>query len=311
MLAVLSTTAPIFLLIALGFIAVRTRLMPADAIPGLGRLVMYIAMPAMIFSTLASMNFDQVIDPTYLLVYGAGSALALVAGLGISKLLLRDSVAAGGVKAIGMAVSNSAFFGYPVLVLVFDDPPTNAFAMALMIENMLILPLALVIIEYGVGRQNGTSLASVWKSVLVRVMKNPLIMAIIAGVLASAIDLQLPAVMIKSLGMLSGTAAPVALFVVGGSLVNSSLRGNLSEIGLVVAGKLALHPLLMVLLIWLLPDFDPRLQLAAVLMAAMPMMSIYPIIGGNYGYRNLCASILLVTTVLSFVTISLTLKLLL
>jgi hypothetical protein len=46
-------------------------------------------------------------------------------------------------------------------------------------------------------------------------------------------------------------------------------------------------------------------------MAAMPMMSIYPIIGGNYGYRNLCASILLVTTVLSFVTISLTLKLLL
>jgi hypothetical protein len=265
----------------------------------------------MIFSTLASMNFDQVIDPTYLLVYGAGSALALAAGLGISKLLLRDSVAAGGVKAIGMAVSNSAFFGYPVLVLVFDDPPTNAFAMALMIENMLILPLALVIIEYGVGRQNGTSLASVWKSVLVRVMKNPLIMAIIAGVLASAIDLQLPAVMIKSLGMLSGTAAPVALFVVGGSLVNSSLRGNLSEIGLVVAGKLALHPLLMVLLIWLLPDFDPRLQLAAVLMAAMPMMSIYPIIGGNYGYRNLCASILLVTTVLSFVTISLTLKLLL
>lgn len=311
MLAVLSTTAPIFLLIALGFIAVRTRLMPADAIPGLGRLVMYIAMPAMIFSTLTNMKFDQVIDPTYLLVYGAGSALALAAGLGLSKLLFRDSIDASGVKAIGMAVSNSAFFGFPVLVLVFDDPPTNAFAMALMIENMLILPLALVIIEYGVGRQNGTSLASVWKSVLVRVMKNPLIIAIVAGVLASAIELQLPAVMIKSLSMLSGTAAPVALFVVGGSLVNSSLRGNMSEIGLVVAGKLALHPLMMVLLIWLLPDFDPRLQLAAVLMAAMPMMSIYPIIGGNYGYRNLCASILLVTTVASFATITLTLKLLL
>ncbi len=311
MLAVLSTTAPIFLLIALGFVAVRTRLMPGDAIPALGRLVMYFAMPAMIFSTLTHMKFDEVIDSTYMLVYGLGSALALTAGIGLSKLLFRDSIAAGGVKGIGMALSNSAFFGYPVMLQVFDDPPTHAFAMGLMIENMLIFPLALVLIEYGIGRQNGVTLASAWKSVLLRVMKNPLIIAIIAGIIASALDLSLPVVIDQSLGMLAGVAAPVALFVVGGSLVNSSLRGNVSEIGLVVAGKLALHPLMMVLLIWLLPDFDPRLQLAAVLMAAMPMMSIYPIIGGNYGYRNLCASILLVTTVASFATITLTLKLLL
>ncbi|UTW10131.1 AEC family transporter [Marinobacterium rhizophilum] len=311
MLAVLSTTAPIFLLIALGFIAVRTRLMPGDAIPGLGRLVMYIAMPALIFSTLTRMEFGEVIDSTYLLVYGLGSALALAAGIGLSMLLFRDSIAAGGVKGIGMAMSNSAFIGYPVLIQVFDDPPTNAFAMGLMVENMLILPLALVLIEYGVGRQNGTTLASAWKSVIIRVMKNPLIIAIVAGLIASALELQLPAVVDQSLGMLAGVAAPIALFVVGGSLVNSSLRGNVSEIGLVVVGKLALHPLMMVLLIWLLPDFDPRLQLAAVLMAAMPMMSIYPIIGGNYGYRNICASTLLVTTVASFVTITLALKLLL
>jgi malonate transporter and related proteins len=310
MLAVLSTTAPIFLLIALGFVAVRTRLMPGDAIPGLGRLVMYFAMPAMIFSTLTQMQFGEVIDPTYLLVYGLGSALALAAGIGLSKWLFRDSIAAAGVKGIGMALSNSAFFGFPVLVQVFDDPPTHAFAMGLMIENMLIMPLALVLIEYGVGRQNGTTLASAWKSVIVRVMQNPLIIAIIAGIIASAIELKLPAVIDQSLAMLAGVAAPVALFVIGGSLVNSSMRGNVSEISMVVAGKLVLHPLLMVLLIWLLPDFDPRLQLAAVLMAAMPMMSIYPIIGGNYGYRSLCASILLVTTVASFATITLTLKLL-
>ena len=68
--------------------------------------------------------------------------------------------------------------------------------------------------------------------------------------------------------------------------------------------KLLIHPLLVALMLWLLPPFDPELELAALLIAAMPMMSIYPIIGGNYGYGSQCASILILTTALSFVTVT-------
>ncbi|MFC6673366.1 AEC family transporter [Marinobacterium aestuariivivens] len=311
MLEIMATTAPIFMLIALGFAAVKTTLMPQDAIPGLGRFVLYFAMPALIFSTLGTMEFSEVIDPAYMLIYGGGSVLALALGILVSKTLLRNDLKGSGVKGIGISISNSAFFGYPVLLLVFDHPPTNAFAMCLIVENILILPLALVTIEYSIGRQNGTTLVEAWRAVLSRVLRNPLIIAIAAGISASAVDLQLPGVFEQSLQMLARTAATLALFVVGGSLVSASLRGNLGEIGTVVAGKLVLHPLLVSLMIWLVPGLDPQLKVAAILMAAMPMMSIYPIIGGNYGYRNLCSSMLLATTVLSFATISITLGVLL
>ncbi|MFC6670482.1 hypothetical protein [Marinobacterium aestuariivivens] len=70
-----------------------------------------------------------------------------------------------------------------------------------------------------------------------------------------------------------------------------------------------MHPLLVSLMILLIPGLEPQLKAAAVLMASMPMMSIYPIIGGNYGYRSICSSMLLATTLLSFVTISVTLGL--
>lgn len=310
MISILSTTAPIFTLIALGYVAVRSRLFPAEAVHGLGRFVLYFALPSLIFTTITQMKFNEVIDPSYLTVYGLGSILSFAIGLSVSKFVLADSLARGGIKGIGMAVSNSAFFGYPVLLLTFDHPPTNAFAMCVMIENVVILPLALMAIEYSVGRSNGTGLSSALVSMASRVMRNPLVIAIVSGIAVSAAGLNVPDVIDKSLDMLGRTSAAVALFVVGASLVGNSVRGNIGEISMVAVGKLTLHPLLMALMVWMMPDFDPDLQKAAILMAAMPMMSVYPIIGSGYGYRNLCSSILVMATLSSFVTISIVLALL-
>ncbi len=310
MLSILSTTAPIFIIIALGFIAVRTRLFPAEAVAGLGRFVIYFALPALIFSTVSQMAFSEVIDRHYLLVYGLGSMLAFVAGIGLSKALKGDSLSQGAIKGMGMSMSNSAFVGLPVLLLAFDDPPTNAFAMNLMIENMVVLPVALIVMEFSQGRGNSESLGAIIRPVAGRVVRNPLVIAIVAGVLASLANVEVPQVLQDSLDMLGRTSATVALFFVGASLVGTSLRGNIGEIGGVALGKLTLHPLMMVLLIWLLPDFDPQLQTAAILLAAMPMASVYPIIGSLYGYRRLTSSILLAGTVLSFFSISIALAVL-
>jgi hypothetical protein len=46
------------------------------------------------------------------------------------------------------------------------------------------------------------------------------------------------------------------------------------------------------------------LQVAAVLFACAPMMSIYPIMGQKYGHEGLCAATLLAATVTSFFSIS-------
>lgn len=72
-----------------------------------------------------------------------------------------------------------------------------------------------------------------------------------------------------------------------------------------------LEPLMVALFIMILPPFNPTLQKVAIIMAAAPMMSIYPIIGERYGFRDFCASTLFVTTLLSFLSLTMVLKLVL
>jgi len=61
--------------------------------------------------------------------------------------------------------------------------------------------------------------------------------------------------------------------------------------------------------VWLLPPFAPDLQKAVIIMAAVPMMAIYPILGERYSYRAFCASALLVTTIAAFFSLALVLGL--
>lgn len=305
MLTVLSTISPIFILIALGYGAVRSGLIPGEMIPALGRLVLYFTLPALIFSTLIRINFTEVLEPAFLLAYGLGSVLVFIVGIVLNTFLIKRQNITAGIKALGMALPNSAFMGYPVLLQVMGEAPTIAFSMALMVENIIMFPLAMTVIERREGRKgNNTHLFGVWKNVLIRVLKNPIILAILAGVSASMLALELPQVIDRSLHMLSQASVTVALFYIGGSLVGAPVRGNIEEMGLVMLGKLIVHPLLVLILVWVLPDFDHKLQLSAVLLAAMPMMTMYPVIGANYGYRDFCAGTLMATTAVSFLSIS-------
>lgn len=309
MLTVLSIITPIFAIITMGFFAIRSEFLPRDVLPALAKLVLYFLLPALSFGTVARMNFSEVIVAEYMVVYAAGALLTQLVILGLYLLVFKNSLSASAIRALGATMPNSMFVGLPVVMQAFDSPPMNAVAMAVMVENIILLPFVLILAETGSARAG--NLGQVVAAVVKRVASNPIIISIVAGLLVSALGLQLPEFVNRTLTILGNGAAAVALFVIGGSLVGNSVRDDLRDIGVVAAGKLILHPLMVVLVLMLMPDFDRDLQLAAVMFAAMPMFSVYPIIGGNYGLRNFCASALLGTTVAAFFTLSAVLYLML
>jgi len=305
MLAIVSITAPIFLLIAIGYAAVRSRLLPYDAIPGLGRFVLYFALPSLIVNTLSSMDIEEVIEPGFILAYALGSLLMIGLGLLLTLKILKNEPVLASLKAMGMTVSNTPYFGFAVLLQVLDNVAGQALAMAMLVETLLIIPLSMTLLEFHASRSIGMSLGRVLIKLPQRILRNPLVISITSGIVISSLDISLPQAVSTTLEMLGRSSAAIALFVIGASLVGSPLKGTLSGITPVLIGKLLIHPLLVGLIIWLLPPFNPELQLAAVLLAAMPMMSIYPIFGTQYGYRNFTASTLMLTTITAFITISL------
>jgi predicted permease len=268
---------------------------------------LYLALPALIFIKLSSMELKEVLYFDYLAVYAASGLATFFITVLLSWRLLRSGLAEAGVRGVGATMSNSAFIGFPILLQFFDDSLTQAFVMSLMVENIILLPVCLIFIETVLGKSesNGKSLFMV---VLKRISTNPLLIALVAGLVFSVFELSLPSFIGKGFDLLAGSASAVALIVIGGSLVGVSIKGQLSPILLVAAGKLVLFPLVVTLLLLLTPTMPNEFRIAVVIFASVPMFSSYPIVCGEYGARSFCASTLLITTVLSFFTLSVLLR---
>ena len=75
MLDILSSTTPIYLAIAAGFLAARGGLFDKPEIRALGKFVIHIALPSLLFNALIQRRFDDILNTTYLAAYAAGSLL--------------------------------------------------------------------------------------------------------------------------------------------------------------------------------------------------------------------------------------------
>lgn len=302
MLDVLSVSLPIFLLIVLGFVVTRLgAVTPAD-IRALGAFVIRFALPALIFRSLAQRPFAEVADPRFLFVYTLASAAVFAAMFALARALRRGDVAADAIQALGSSVSNSGFIGYPVALLAVGPAASVALALCMVTENIVVIPLALALAES--AGHAGKSFASIFLHILGRLARNPLIIAIALGAAASLVGLRPPAPVARSIDMLAAASAPVALFVIGGTLVGRELGGVFADVGRIALGKLMLHPAAVFVALLLAPGLAPDLRKAMLIFASAPMVGVYPLLGKPYGQERVAAAALLVATGFSFLTMS-------
>lgn len=307
MLAVLSITAPIFILIGLGFFSARVGLVNREQVRGMGTFVIYFALPALLFRALAERGLDEVLNWPYLAAYALASLSLFAIGFAVARRWRGQGLSASAILAMGMAVSNSGFVGYPIAAMVLGPTAALAMALGMLVENLLMVPLALALAE--AGQQGGRGWAVVRETGL-RLLRNPLIVAISLGLLLSLLELRLPLVPARVIDMLAGASAPVALFVIGATLNGLRIGGMAADVAQTAIGKLILHPLLLFGAFCLLPDVEPTLMVAGLLLASAPMMSVFPILGQRFGLEERCAASLVACTVLAFFSVSALLALL-
>ncbi|EPC02839.1 hypothetical protein L861_23805 [Litchfieldella anticariensis FP35 = DSM 16096] len=308
MLDIFGITLPIFLLIGVGYLAVRLRIIDKPQVRGLGVFVIHCALPALIVRALVSRPLDETFNLYYLLAYGLGSLVVFIGALFIARRRRHKPLDASALYALGMSASNSGFIGYPVAALVVGSPAVAAMALNFLIENLLIIPAALTLAE--VSSQRGSSARVVLIRTARQLLKNPIILAILAGTSLALSGLSLPTPVFRAIDMLAMAAAPTALFVIGGTLYGLKARGMAGDVTQIAIGKLIVHPLAVLLAFLALPPIDPVLMTTGILFACAPMISVYPIFGQRYGLGEITAATLMVTTLAAFLTISLAIWLL-
>lgn len=303
MLAILAITTPIFLLIGTGYLARWSGIIQHDQMQGVGVFVLYCALPALVIRALTQQPLEDIFKLNYLVAYGLGSLVVFAGGLWLGIKRQQLSLNASAMQALGMAAANSGFVGYPVAAMVIGSPAAVLLALNMVIETLIIIPTALILAE--MATQQG---ASVWKTVKqtgLSLAKNPVLVGLLTGIVIAVTGTAIPGPLYKAIDMLAESAGPAALFVIGGALFGLKVKGMARDVGQIVIGKLLIHPLAIFSAFCLVPGIDPVYKAGAILFAAAPMISIYPLFGQRYGLGGVSAAAMLVATVASFFTLSL------
>lgn len=301
MLALLLLTLPIYLLVGLGYVIVRSSYVSAADLKPIGQLVLRVSMPALIFLAISRLPIREALRWDFIGGYLAGSLLVFAFGFLTARLLFGRPMAAAAMIALGMSCSNSAFMAFPIATTVVGEGPAiQVLPLAMLVENTIIVPLALTLAEM----QGGQSPVLALRKTLASMGRNPLLLAVAAGLAFTALGLQLPEFLNRTLAMLAPIAAPVALLSIGGTVATLTARLINPPIILVVVSKLILHPLAVWAGLSLIPDLDPVLITTGIIFAAAPMLSTFALLGLRYKLEAATATALIFATAASFFSIS-------
>ena len=305
--AILIITFPIFALIGVGYGAVRMGLFASSDMKVLGKYVLNIALPALLFNAVASRDLNDVLNLGYIAVFAVGGLLTVAVAFAWFTLQ-GTGPARRAIATMGAACPNSGFVGYPVMLLVFPDLAGVVLALNMVVENFLLIPICLMLLEASRDRQ-GKSLLRIAGRIILNVLRRPMVIGLILGLVVMLSGLQVPQMVTRLMDVLAASSSALALFVIGGSLVGLPVIGQRALAVQIMAAKLLLHPgITAVVLVCLpligLPVLSGDMATAVILSTAMPMFGIYTLLAQDYGHEGIASLALLGATVGAFFTLS-------
>ncbi len=293
----------IALLLGVGFVLRRARLLPDSVQAGGMEFMMKIAVPAQILASAASVAFSAETLRSVLLIllisllgYVANGALGFAAG---KALRLSAGERAGAMGTI--MFKNLMFMGFPVCAALLG-PESIFYAM------FPVILFNVVMFSYGVSLYSQGSAKA-----LPSIAKNPALICCAAMLLMIAFGIRLPDIVQSALGRLAGASTPVSLVIIGMMLADGDLSAILkNRIPWVVSAlSLVVFPLITLGMVLLL---KPGMDAAAVLLtfSVLPSGTLNAIVAKQYGASGELVSLIVLHTMLaSLVVIAFGLPLLL
>ena len=203
--------------IAVGWLLVRTRAVPADADGVLTRVCFFAATPALLVTTLSRADLTAVLSRSTAVAVAA-ELTAIVSAWCLHCLVLRRPTAEATIGALASGYVNAANLGIPVAVLVLGDAAT--IAPILLLQLLVLTPATFTVLDAVTRRGNPSRLAT-----LTVPLRNPLLWGVVAGTAANlgGVDLKewgggYPA---QGLEMLGRVAVPLMMLALGMSLAGA------------------------------------------------------------------------------------------
>ena len=311
-LDILSVLAPVFVVIGLGYFGGKRKIFDDHQIEGFNEFVLGFALPAMIFaSVLATPRSVLAEDAILFLAVVLVQLVFLVLGVALGKTVLRQGLAAATIIGLLIAVPTAAFMGTPILDGLFSRASSsNAIALYAIATNVTVLPLSIVLLEWGTRpADEARGVSAILGEVLRKTISKTLVWSPLVALALVAIGVHVPSPFDNSLDLIGESTSAVALFAAGLILSRYRLHIGTQPVLFALLKNLA-QPALMVGLA-LLFGITGVARSESVILTAMPASVVAPMFAVRYrSYEAESASTLIVGTVLSIPTLVLIVSLL-
>jgi predicted permease len=301
-----SLTAPLFVLVFVGYALSRWGRWPKVASDALTRFVFVVAIPAFLFRLMSDFSRLPPVDARLLVAYFGGCALLYVLARVVAARAFRMDGAQQSIFAVGTIFSNNVLLGIPLAKITLGDASLPAVSLVLIFNSFVLWTLVTVSIEWARNRDfSPRGIARTARDVVT----NPVVAGILLGTAFGFTGLVLPAMVDEPLKLVSQAAVPMSLIVLGMGLAEYGIRAEWRASVALTALKLAALPLLVYAVARALA-LPLRETQAVVMMASLPVGANVYLMARQFGsLEGPVASSLVLSTLLAAATTPLILAL--
>lgn len=303
MLDIIFVILPIFALMGLGYVAVLRRLFPAEGVRSLIAFVNNFATPCLLYHSISTSDFRSAFNLAIIAPFYLGAFICFAVGIVIARRAFSNSPGESVAAGFSGTFTNTVLVGLPILTRAYGDGALPVTLSIIGLHGAILLTAGMVTME--LVKRDGQPLGKTLLVAIRRVVSNPLIWGIAAGIIGSVLEITLIEPAEAFFVMMGQAVVPAALFGIGGALVEFKLSENWKQALVASLIKLILHPAIAyVLMVWVL---HVPLDIAryGILLSAMPAgVNIY--VFATYYDRgvSVATNTILIATVLSAATIT-------
>lgn len=301
-MSIINLVVPVTGIILIGWLAGYFNYLSRDISGGLIHFAYNIAMPALLFDTLAKENLESLLAWRFLFAFGGGSLICFFAvflvGASRASPPAKQDIGSRTMYALCASMTNTAFVALPILHRLYGPPGVLPAAIATMFIALVMFPMSTILLQW----RDQADRSSAWQ--LARnVVLNPLVLSTVLGTAWAITGAPVPTMVDNLLKIFGDALAASALFAIGLGLSFEGVRSNFRPSIVLAVVKLVFLPAL----VWglsILLNLDQRFTTAAVVCAAVPTAKTAFILASEHKCEEaLVASTISLTTILSTVSL--------
>lgn len=293
----LEVTLPVFAMVFLGLGLKRIGWIDTAFISTASALVFKATMPTLIFLSIIRADLDATFNPRLLGFF----AVATLATFLLSWLWAswRVPYADRGVYVQSAFRSNCGIVGLALAASMYGDYGLSAGGLLLGVVILSYNALSVVVLSaYQPGKQAD------WRSILNHIIRNPLILAVLAATPIAWSGVTLPGWLMTSGNYFASLTLPLALICIGGTLSIRALRADSATAIDASLMKMVVLPVLATAAAWLAGFSGPELGLLFLFFASPTAAASFVMAKAMGSNAKLAANVVALTTLMASVTIT-------